>query len=216
MTLSGASRIVLRATSDIRAFLLPPETTVTVNGVQCNVSAVSEDGVWAVVDTPSTAQLGSSCSQQQDGDCGYVMFSVSNAPSVSTTDGRLWAGASLSCPPFCPGAIGGGVVPVATAEGIARGIALKDSVGLPALLPPQSEVTSQGFYYAAACSKTGLYTDPAFGACSNESDPESFLCAYGSGDACTLCPSASLCPGGSRECLISTRRDCGYVRFPFT
>jgi hypothetical protein len=46
--------------------------------------------------------------------------------------------------------------------------------------------------------RTGLYTDPQFGACTNASDPTSLQCAYGSGDACRPCPAGALCPGGYR------------------
>lgn len=61
-----------------------------------------------------------------------------------------------------------------------------------------SSDTSLGIYYALACSKSGLYTDPATGACINASDPASVRCAFGSGDSCQICPDGCVCPGGAR------------------
>ena len=61
---------------------------------------------------------------------------------------------------------------------------------------PQS--SSLGLYFALACSASGLYADPGSGACVNASDPASFLCAFGSGDNCRICPIGCLCPGGAR------------------
>ena len=46
--------------------------------------------------------------------------------------------------------------------------------------------------------QTGLYTDPSSGLCTNASHPAAALCAFGSGTACSMCPSGALCPGGSR------------------
>ena len=55
-----------------------------------------------------------------------------------------------------------------------------------------------GLYYAEACSASGVYTDPASGACTNTSSPLYPLCAFGSGSNCQPCPANALCPGGPR------------------
>ena len=49
LTLTGSTAIVLRASH--RAFT--PLTTAALSHVSCNVSAVSSDGAWAVVLTPT-------------------------------------------------------------------------------------------------------------------------------------------------------------------
>ena len=47
-------------------------------------------------------------------------------------------------------------------------------------------------------SASGIFTDPASGACTNLSDPSSEFCAFGSGSSCVQCPSGAICPGGMR------------------
>ena len=187
LTLSGASRIVLFAgvSSSLAA------SNASLDSVACNVSAVSDDGAWAVLDTPSAAAL---CGSEA-GDCGYATLLMTTAPG----GGAL--GATLACPPFCPGAVGGSVVPIALpGGGFALGTDPPTSLGsLPSLLPSiDSGASSAGIYYAAACAQTGLWTDPATGACANASDPASSRCAYGSGAGCSDCPGGALCPGGPR------------------
>lgn len=155
------------------------------------MSAVADDGVWAVVDMPSGAAVCGS----EDADCGYVSLTLTSAP----VGGAL--GATLVCPPFCPGAVHAGVVPIASSHG---GFALGTDPSaphgsLPVQLPSTDYgYTSEGVYCAVACAKTGLFTDPSTGACTNASDPASFACAYGSGGGCITCPSGALCPGGTR------------------
>ena len=192
LTLSGASRVVLFAgIAGLGAFMPLAASNATLGGAACNVSAVSDDGAWAVLDTPSPARL---CGPDA-GDCGYV------ALALTTTSGSGALGVSLTCPPFCPGAVGGGVVPLASGgDSFVLGTEPPAALGsLPSPLPPTDlEASSEGIYYAAACSRTGLYTDPATGACSNASDPASRLCAWGSGESCAACPGDALCPGGSR------------------
>jgi hypothetical protein len=51
---------------------------------------------------------------------------------------------------------------------------------------------------SAMLTFAGLYTEPASGACTNATDPDSRFCAYGGGEQCDLCPSQGLCPGGFR------------------
>jgi len=190
LTLSGASLIVLRAASSVCAFT-PQTTNASLGGVSCHISAVSADGCWAALTTPTPLQL---CDQASS-DCGYAILTLENAPSQDAL------GAALSCPPFCAGALGGGVVPLAIGNGMfALGAEPATPVGsLPRLLPqPAAGSTSAGVYYAQACAQTGVWTDPASGACSNATDPASLRCAYGGASACEACPSGALCPGGSR------------------
>ena len=187
LTLSGASRVVLYA--GVSSMLAA--TNAFLGSAACNISAASDDDTWAVLDTPSAAVL---CGSEA-GDCGYAALLLNTAP----VGGAL--GATLECPPFCPGAVGGGIVPVALAGGgFALGTDPPTSLGsLPSLLPAtDSGASSVGIYYAAACAQTGLWTDPATGACANASDPASSRCAYGSGARCSDCPGGALCPGGSR------------------
>jgi hypothetical protein len=69
------------------------------------------------------------------------------------------------------------------------------------LLQPLSASGSSsrgGIYYVLSCSASGLWTDPATGACANASHPASYRCAFGAGAACTDCPAGAMCPGGYR------------------
>ena len=191
LTLSGASRVVLFAgATGLRTCAPLAATNATLGGAPCNLSAVSDDGTWAVLDTPSSTEL---CGTTT-GDCGYAALALTSASDEDSL------GAALVCPPFCPGAVSGGTVPVASGGGFSLGIGPSSARGaLPTLLPSDdSGTSSEGIFYAAACAQTGLYTDPAMGACTNASDPASYACAYGSGSGCIACPGGALCPGGSR------------------
>ena len=84
LTLLGSTRIALRAT--VAAF--SPGTVVSVGGVACSSTRVSDDGTWLVTVTPPQERLCSS-----SGDCGY------QARRQQT--GRAAAGAS-DCPPAPP------------------------------------------------------------------------------------------------------------------
>ena len=191
LTLSGASRVVLFAGLTARGAFSPViSINASLGGVPCNLSAVSDDGVWAVLDTPSAAALCGSTA----GDCGYAALTLASSPTADAL------GATLTCPPMCPGAVAGKVVPIPSGDGFALGIDPQMSLGaLPTRLPPiDTGVSSQDIYYTTACAQTGLYTDPVTGACTNASDPASYACAYGSGVGCEGCPEGALCPGGSR------------------
>ena len=195
ITLSGASRVVLFAGLSGQGVFSPlSSTNASLGGAACNISAVSANGEWAILDTPSAAAL-CGIAAAEAGDCGYAALTLASSPFGSALS------ASLACPPFCPGAVGGSVVPLATRTGFALGTDPLTAVGaLPALLPSDtSGYSSEGIYYAAACAQTGLYTDPASGACTNASDPAAYACALGSGTGCAICPDTSLCPGGSRQ-----------------
>jgi len=91
MTLAGASRVVMRAISRYPA-ISSGNASATINGVACNVSAVSDDGAWAVVETPSALQVCGSSSQ----DCGYVTLTLA---SESVQSAR---GAALLLPALLP------------------------------------------------------------------------------------------------------------------
>lgn len=195
LVLSGVSRVVLFA--GLTGQNIPFTFNATIGGVICNVSAISEDGVWALLDTPSAAALCGASGVV--GDCGYAALTLTSTPSLSVDA----LGVSLTCPTFCPGTVYGNAFPIAVtvpSEGFSLGTAPQSLLGaLPTLLPDiESDVSSEGIYYAAACSETGLWTDPASGACTNATDPASRNCALGSGAGCSACPSGALCPGGSR------------------
>ena len=186
MTLTGASRVALRAADAV----FTTNMTVWMGGVVCNVSAVSADGRWALIETPAAAALGE----------GYASLAVSvQAVASNGTRSR----AALACPPFCPGEVPlrGEPVPIPAVTG---GGAVQFAVAAPGYggsTPPaimEVPASSTGFFYTALCAATGVFTDPSTGACSNASDPASRSCAFGSGDGCGSCPANALCPGGSR------------------
>jgi len=188
LTLVGASRVILRYAGGYASFATNL-STASLGGVPCRVSAVSEDGAWAVLDTPSSEQL---CAGNAI-DCGYATLVLSNSPSPAML------GATLACPPFCPGVVGGSTVPIAVSGGaFALGTYPMADGSLPSLLPAVPASSALGVYYAVDCAAAGLWTDPLTGACSNASDPRSFECAYSGRGGCVACPSGGLCPGGSR------------------
>ena len=187
LTLVGASRVVFRAAAS--GAFSANQTNASLSGARCNISAVSADGAWAVLDTPSSMSLCRSDSRE----CGYARLVVVTAASP------LRRGASLACPPFCPGVVGSGVVPVASSEGdFVLGLEPSSPVGALPVALPAARTTSAGIFYAVECADTGLWTDPTSGACSNASDPASYGCAYGGGSACSVCPVGAVCPGGAR------------------
>jgi len=212
LTLSGASRVVLRGPPVCAPFSPRP-------------SRMRASGGW-----PATS---AQCRTMGAGLCWTRPRRCSSAAPprrTAATSHWLWRwlqgrpqlpagprslGASLVCPPFCAGAVGGpgGAVPLASSAaggGFVLGLeppaastaaaALGDAGGdaLPVCAAPRPASSCEGIYYAAACADTGLWTDPASGACANASDPLSLLCAYGGGEGCVPCPGGALCPGGSR------------------
>ena len=167
LTLSGSSRLVLRST--LPAFA--PGVVVAVGGANASNVTVSADGRWLFAQTPSVAAICSSAGAASQSDCGLAALTLSNpaggrgAPPAArrAADGDSSApvtlGATLSCPPFCPGA---GVVPVPAASAssaAATGFvpAVVSSPGsAPSPLPSTAyATTSVGLYYARACSATG-------------------------------------------------------------
>ena len=142
---------------------------------------------------------------------------VVNSSGAASGQGVSVLGVDLTCPPFCPGAVASpAAVPFRQSAGSQMTLATLPEVGaasqpqpLAAAYRPGDSLrsTSEGVYYALACSATGVYADPQLGACSNATDPSSYLCAFGSGDSCKPCPASALCPGGTRE----LRSVCGVA-----
>ena len=153
LTLTGTSLVVLRAarvafSSDLNASL---------GGVPCAVLAVTSDGLWALVQTPPPAQLCGSVSNE----CGYRTFrlSVSSGASPNTTS-NTYAGASLACPPICPGSIDppsrvpaflavAADATLVSISGMSEGALSISAVASSAA----AAVSSGGLYYTLACSQ---------------------------------------------------------------
>ena len=198
LTLVGPALLVLRASQ--RAFL--NATVAAVGPTPARVMASSDDGQWLLLETPTEEVVCAGLDPSTD--CGYFGLALANPAPGGPSPGFC---PPITCPPFCPGELDAGVVPLvvnSSAGGLqavpatvpaAPVAAAPEPLALPAL-------SSLGIYYARACSATGLWTDPSTGACTNASDPLSYACAYGSGDACVTCPSNVLCPGGTRECWV--------------
>jgi len=172
VTLTGSSLVVLRRDQDSEGYFPAfsiNNTNASLAGVLCNISAVSDDGAWALLSTPSSEILCGSLTE----DCGYVSLMTSNAPTAASL------GSKLVCPPFCPAAIG---VPIATAQGrLVLGLDPPPAApfSLPVILPPAPLSSSEGVYYAAACAQTGVWTDPNDGCLSRSEQPRVlWLCIW--------------------------------------
>ena len=209
LTLFGSTPFVLRSRQ--RAFT--SDTRVRVGAVLCNGTVASADGVWLVTTAPDPALLCGTASATAG--CAYASLVIQNPPFVDLATGRV-LGASLSCPPFCSNAIGGGLFPLAVASGnattaafvpanldassraaVAIDFAATGSTGVTAARI-SAIASSSGMFFSASCSDSGLFTDPSTGACTNSSDPAFSFCAFGSGGACRACPRGAMCPGGNR------------------
>lgn len=202
LTLSSATPIVLR--SSRRSF--STETSITVGGIRCNSTAVSENGEWLAAIAPGPADVCAAAgrSNAQTGDCSYATLTTENPSSF---DRR---GARLSCPPFCSGVLSlrSGVIPLPVRTDDALHSTYTPAFALPggtlqALSALDFGVASgtaypPGLYFSAACSSSGIFTDPSSGACTNLSSPLFQFCAFGSGDSCEPCPAGGMCPGGHR------------------
>ena len=213
VTLLGRSTLLLRSAR--RAF--DPNTTVTLGRSACNVSAVSSDGAWLVLQTPDAADL---CSLELDadgdpvGECGYQTLTLTNPPPATLPA----AGAvQLSCPPFCPGGLGTSV-PWSAASAGSRGSTsatfvlaappLPGALGFPVPIAAAPAASSSapittGIYYAASCAASGLYTDPSSGVCAKADNPAAANCAFGSGGNCVQVRCAGF---HSRRVRIQTAR----------
>ena len=211
LTLFGSTPFVLRSRQ--RAFAAG--TSVFISSVRCNGTVVSADGEWLATAAPDPALLCSGATAGSTSSCAYAPIVVRNPPVVPLPSGDV-LGASLSCPPFCSGAVGGGTFPLAPARGSAFVLALVDApsgaarpidltttatatVALGVLALRVSAIaSSSGLFYSQACADSGIFTDPSTGACTNASDPAFSLCAFGGGAACRSCPTGAACPGGFR------------------
>ena len=203
--------ILLRRSYQVSSF--SSDTSVVLGSVVCRGTVVSADGMWLLTSTPSAEELGCGLA----GECGKVSLIVSNPTSASAhrslqtiglplSDSRP-RGATLSCPPFCPGIVATGlVVPLARSSGTvinasatySYGPATISATGVILTLEDVLSTTSTGIYYPTKCSDSGIFTDPVSGMCTNVSNPLSLKCAFGSADSCTVCSPGALCPGGSR------------------
>lgn len=197
LTLVGQTLVVLRSSH----FAFVNETTASVGIVSATVLNTSRDGEWLLLKTPLEADICDGVAANED--CGYFPLALSN-PIVRAAP--VTFAPAISCPPFCPGevAIGSTVPLVVESSSGLRAIpaVLPTGANLGAARPVPLELpllSSLGIYYARNCSAAGHWTDPTTGACYNASDPRSFACAYGSGDACTGCPGNAMCPGGNRK-----------------
>lgn len=191
-TLSTATWLALRARSPppgagAGTSGLSAGVAVSIGGQACTVAAASSDGAWLIVQTPLAAAL---CPASID--CGYVVMGLGAAGLPNAT---------LSCPPFCPGAFPSSVPapqPQGSAYAIVPSQPQPSAFPVPAPAAALRSAAQSGVYYSRACPSGAAFTDPATGACTNASDPAALRCAYGSGDACSPCPEGGLCPGGFR------------------
>jgi hypothetical protein len=157
MIVTGSSTVVLRAAT--RAFEMG--MNISVGRVPCNVTAVSDDGLWALVVLPKSSVI---CNIAGGSDCGYRSLTLSTAHHVShlsATQRRLsrarHRGVALTCPPFCPGLWGASIPAVFSSDGAVT-FAHQSPIGAPVPVPTDGETeTSTGLYYAEACSQTGVY-----------------------------------------------------------
>ena len=198
---------------------LPNATAVFLGGAPATVNWVlNQPGGPSLLSlvTPPLADLCSAAAQAA-GSCGLQTLLVSaSGPGAAPLDAALLArlaqtpdadasggivsllvtlpplplqAGALSRPLYCPPACGASAVLLATAM-----TALPPTARAPAFLTdPLSATGGGGVTYAAPCP--GAYTDPASGACVVASNPASFGCALGAGDACATCPAGALCPG---------------------
>lgn len=194
---TGPTVLVLRSEAP-NAFSLGMNATVA--GAACTVAFVSADGAWAALSTPPADAL---CGPTGAG-CGFSTL------VLATPSDDVLRGASLACPPFCPGALptlaaragaapADGVIPLPldpAGAAFAPALASTVAAGAPAPLSNVAAAAPPGVHYSPSCADRG-YTDPRSGACTNASEPASLQCALGEGTQCADCPANALCPGGS-------------------
>jgi hypothetical protein len=203
---------------------LPENFIATVAGVTCRTNWVSYDGMVASILTPTRFELCDALGVSTDADdCGLARFELSGASPTEATltllqsargrfpgeplllarnlmppsrVGENWAAmfavASSDIDPMTgvpgtPGAFAGLSNP---SNVIATEYFSADSELLPGagvrIMKGCASVTSPGFATpqdCAAAARASINQPP-------------FLCAWGSGDTCTLCPAKARCPGG--------------------
>lgn len=206
VSLTSSTLVLLRAFSD----LLPAffaSTTVTLGGEPCMVIAASSDGAWLAFYTPNASTMcGPSGASAGLCDSNALVITSPSGPDTGFRE------AKLVCPPFCPGDLPrlrwGGSIAQQGAITVPFPVDVNGTSFLPALQP--SIASGEAVFvpltdpdlvprvqYSHSCADDG-FTDPNSGSCNNVSDAASYLCAYGSGTTCSLCPSNGLCPGGQR------------------
>lgn len=160
LTLFGAAPLVLRSRQ--QSFVV--ETVVSLGGWECSGTVVSADGKWLSTIAPTQVQV---CGDGSD--CSYATLVVANPPAVALVNSASGEvtnvrGAVLACPPFCSGAVAGGIFPLALSAtndtfvpatvDAARGrVAPVDLTTMRASTMVLS--SSTGVFYATACSATG-------------------------------------------------------------
>lgn len=195
LTLSGTDLIVLRASR--RAFAIN-STNAAMGDVPIPAIA-SSDGCWLVLSPPPLSTL---CDSSLE--C-YMPLVITNLPLnesanvdvrmrlLSSSTVQVRRGASLACPPFCPGSIGSGIVPIATdTEGTSFSLGRLLNTTATALRPvpiTTAATSSMGLYLAPKCTsleQVHAFTIPVPGACSNAASSLSAQCAYGTGSSCQV------------------------------
>lgn len=156
LTLGGSAILILRALRSRPAF--GPGTTATLGGAACTVGAISDDGQWILLTTPpANESCTGAASSSPSIDCGYLTLVVNTSASAEAATGAFPSrGVALPCPPFCPGALGDSLVPVALPDG-SFGMATHSSLGV-GMASSMLEVpvdASTGVYYAELCARTG-------------------------------------------------------------
>ena len=134
---------------------VPPQ--VSLGGVLCNGTAVSDDGLWLATTTPSQEQLCASSSG-----CGYATLVVRNPPSdfdagadavrrraaaAASGGATFYSGAALACPPFCPRADAASLVPRAVGD---------DASAAASFVPASVQVSASGALVMDATSSLVL------------------------------------------------------------
>ena len=195
-TLSGATHLLLYF-SNASAPFTAGTANVTLNGVPCALNWVAPDGHLASVTTPPLSAL---CPSSAGGDCGDATLLLFNGMDpLGTLLDALVAGD----PPPLPAAYPPLLPPLSSVSPLPAWGAL---VGLnsSALLPVAAALSldGTGLRLAAACTDPS-YAAPEFcalvGGAPPPPPPNGTTCAWGSGDACSPCPTEkALCPGGAR------------------
>lgn len=200
-------------------------TRVLVGSHPCEMLDVAADGSWARFTTPSYETACGSATTQRP--CTHRLtvqnpLNLTSAAAIAAGSGSTSAvidlSLSMSCPPFCPDGVLGNVsarpLPYAvvsngsivqlpsTTQSVSGGFrvaALSDGGGVSSGPGGLQSSTGYGVQYVQECQ--GDYVSPLdpSGACRNESDSNSYRCAWGQGKDCKPCPINAVCPGGYRQ-----------------
>ena len=160
LTLTGASLIALRAP---HAVFQPAGINITLGDAACPILAVSPDGKWVLLQTPTPMSL---CGSETI-ECGYATLRVATSPSPPGST-PAYHGASLTCPPVCPGTVNAPAsVPAVTAssggDAVLASLVTDPVSGALSVVPrPSAASASQGIFYSLACAQVGLDCFPHF------------------------------------------------------